>query len=57
MATECDPPGQPCILVIDDDADLVAFLFSVLVEERLSIVAASEGSRPWTCSNMACVLI
>jgi hypothetical protein len=40
MATECDPPGQPCILVIDDDADLVAFLFSVLVEERLSIVAA-----------------
>jgi len=45
MANECDPPDQPCILVIDDDADLVAFLFSILVDERLSIVAASDGQQ------------
>lgn len=46
MATEsCDPPDRPCILIVDDDADLVAFLFSVLVDEGFSIVAASEGQQ------------
>ena len=45
MATGCDPPGQPCILIVDDDADLVAFLFSMLVEEKYSIVAASHGQQ------------
>jgi CheY-like chemotaxis protein len=45
MAAECDPPDQPCVLVVDDDADLVAFLFSVLTRERLSIVAASDGQQ------------
>ena len=41
----CDPPGQPCVLIVDDDAQLVAFLFSMLVEERYSIVAASHGQQ------------
>jgi len=45
MATQCDVPDQPCILVVDDDADLVAFLFTVLLEERLSIIAASDGQQ------------
>jgi len=46
MAIEsCDPPDRPCILVVDDDADLVAFLFSVLVDEGFSIVAASQGQQ------------
>jgi CheY-like chemotaxis protein len=45
MATGCDPPRQPCILIVDDDADLVAFLFTVLVEEKYSIVAASHGQQ------------
>jgi CheY-like chemotaxis protein len=45
MAIGCDPPGQPCILIVDDDADLVAFLFSMLVEEQYSIVAASHGQQ------------
>ena len=41
----CDPPDQPCVLVVDDDVDLIAFLFSVIVAERLSIVAASDGQQ------------
>ena len=46
MATEsCDPPDRLCILIVDDDADLVAFLFSVLVDEGFSIVAASHGQQ------------
>ena len=46
MATEtCDPPDQPCILLVDDDADLMAFLFSVLTNEGFSIVAASHGQQ------------
>ncbi len=46
MAIEsCDPPDRPCILIVDDDADLVAFLFSVLVDEGFSIVAASHGQQ------------
>ena len=46
MAIEsCDPPDRPCILIVDDDADLVAFLFSVLVDEGFSIVAASQGQQ------------
>ena len=45
MATECDPPDRPCILVVDDDPDLMAFLFSVLVEEGFSIMAASHGQQ------------
>ena len=42
---ECDPPDQPCILVVDDDSDVVAFLFSILHEEGFSIVAASHGQQ------------
>jgi CheY-like chemotaxis protein len=45
MALECDPPGRPCILVVDDDPDLMAFLFSVLIEEGFSIMAASHGQQ------------
>jgi CheY-like chemotaxis protein len=45
VAIGCDPPGQPCILIVDDDADLVAFLFSVLVESGYSTVAASHGQQ------------
>jgi len=42
---ECEPTGQPCILLVDDDADLVAFLFSILKQEGFSIVAASHGQQ------------
>jgi DNA-binding response OmpR family regulator len=46
MAIEsCDPPDRPCILIVDDDADLMAFLFSVLIDEGFSIVAASHGQQ------------
>jgi CheY-like chemotaxis protein len=41
----CEPTDQPCILVVDDDADLVAFLFSILKQEGFSIVAASHGQQ------------
>src|SRR5438046_4249980 len=46
MAGEsCEPPDQPCILVVEDDADLVAFLFSILKQEGFSIVAANHGQQ------------
>jgi len=46
MASDtCDKLDQPCILVVDDDADLMAFLFSVLTEEGFSMVAASHGQQ------------
>ena len=46
MAGEtCEPPDRPCILVVDDDADLVALLFDILKQEGFSIVAASHGQQ------------
>jgi CheY-like chemotaxis protein len=42
MDLACEP-DKPCILLIDDDADLIAFLFDVLVNEGFTIVAASNG--------------
>ena len=46
MAREaCETSNQPCILVVDDDAALVAFLFSILEQEGFSIVAASHGQQ------------
>jgi CheY-like chemotaxis protein len=42
MKPACEP-NKPCILLIDDDADLIAFLFDVLVDEGFTIVAASNG--------------
>ena len=42
---KCDPPDRPCILVVDDDPDLMAFLFSVLIDEGFSIMAASHGQQ------------
>jgi len=45
MATPCDPPDRPCILVVDDDPDLLALLFTELIEEGFSIVAASHGQQ------------
>ena len=45
MAAHCDPPDQPCVFIVDDDADLVAFLFSLLVDEGYSLVAASHGQQ------------
>lgn len=45
MATECDPPDNPCVLIIDDDAGLVGFLFTALVKDGFSIVAATNGQQ------------
>jgi CheY-like chemotaxis protein len=45
MAAGCDPPDRPCILIVDDDPDLLAMLFTELVEEGFSIVAASHGQQ------------
>ena len=45
MVTGCVPPDRPCILIVDDDADLMAFLFTVLIEAGYSIVAASHGQQ------------
>lgn len=45
MAGESVPADQPCVFIVDDDADLVAFLFSVLSREGFSIVAASNGQQ------------
>jgi CheY-like chemotaxis protein len=42
---KCEPPDRPCILVVDDDPDLTAFLFSVLVDEGFSIMPASHGQQ------------
>ena len=45
MAGESVPADQPCVFIVDDDADLVASLFSVLSREGFSIVAASNGQQ------------